>query len=256
MSAVTEGVQNAGPLAGRRALVTGASRGIGAEIVRRLAADGAAVAFTYGASAVEAEKLAAEVAADGGTVVAIQADSADPDQVARSVDEAVSKLGGLDVLVNNAGVAYGSEIESFPIEQFDRLVAVNVRAVFVAIQRAVPHLDTGGRIINIGSINADRVPGPGLSVYAMTKAAVAGLTRGLARDLGPRGITVNNVQPGPVATDMNPDEGEFADSMRQVMALGRYGQPRDIARVVSFLATPESGYITGAHWDVDGGFTV
>jgi 3-oxoacyl-[acyl-carrier protein] reductase len=234
MSAVTEGVQNAGPLAGRRALVTGASRGIGAEIVRRLAADGAAVAFTYGASAVEAEKLAAEVAADGGTVVAIQADSADPDQVARSVDEAVSKLGGLDVLVNNAGVAYGSEIESFPIEQFDRLVAVNVRAVFVAIQRAVPHLDTGGRIINIGSINADRVPGPGLSVYAMTKAAVAGLTRGLARDLGPRGITVNNVQPGPVATDMNPDEGEFADSMRQVMALGRYGQPRDIARVVSF----------------------
>jgi 3-oxoacyl-[acyl-carrier protein] reductase len=168
----------------------------------------------------------------------------------------VSKLGGLDVLVNNAGVAYGSEIESFPIEQFDRLVAVNVRAVFVAIQRAVPHLDTGGRIINIGSINADRVPGPGLSVYAMTKAAVAGLTRGLARDLGPRGITVNNVQPGPVATDMNPDEGEFADSMRQVMALGRYGQPRDIARVVSFLATPESGYITGAHWDVDGGFTV
>jgi 3-oxoacyl-[acyl-carrier protein] reductase len=256
MSAVTEGVQNAGPLAGRRALVTGASRGIGAEIVRRLAADGAAVAFTYGASAVEAEKLAAEVAADGGTVVAIQADSADPDQVARSVDEAVSKLGGLDALVNNAGVAYGSEIESFPIEQFDRLVAVNVRAVFVAIQCAVPHLDTGGRIINIGSINADRVPGPGLSVYAMTKAAVAGLTRGLARDLGPRGITVNNVQPGPVATDMNPDEGEFADSMRQVMALGRYGQPRDIARVVSFLATPESGYITGAHWDVDGGFTV
>jgi 3-oxoacyl-[acyl-carrier protein] reductase len=256
MSAVTEGVQNAGPLAGRRALVTGASRGIGAEIVRRLAADGAAVAFTYGASAVEAEKLAAEVAADVGTVVAIQADSADPDQVARSVDEAVSKLGGLDVLVNNAGVAYGSEIESFPIEQFDRLVAVNVRAVFVAIQRAVPHLDTGGRIINIGSINADRVPGPGLSVYAMTKAAVAGLTRGLARDLGPRGITVNNVQPGPVATDMNPEEGEFADSMRQVMALGRYGQPRDIARVVSFLATPESGYITGAHWDVDGGFTV
>jgi 3-oxoacyl-[acyl-carrier protein] reductase len=243
-------------LTGRRALVTGGSRGIGAEIVRRLAADGAAVAFTYGASAVEAEKLAAEIAADGGTAVAIQADSSDPGQDASSVDEAVSKLGGLDVLVNNAGVAHIDDIESFPLEQFDRLVSINVRAMFVATQRAVPHLGEGGRVINIGSINADRVPGPGLSVYAMTKGAVAGLTRGLARDLGPRGITVNNVQPGPIATDMNPDEGEFADSLRQVMALGRYGQPRDIASVVSYLAGPEASYITGVHWDVDGGFTV
>ena len=184
-------------LAGRRALVTGGSRGIGAEIVRRLAADGAAVAFTYGASAAEAEKLAAEVAADGGTAVAIQADSGDAEQVARSVDETVAQLGGLDVLVNNAGVAYMGDVESLTMEQFDRLVAINVKGVFAAIQRALPHLGTNGRIINIGSINADRVPGPGLSIYAMSKAAVAGLTRGLARDLGPRGITVNNVQPGP-----------------------------------------------------------
>jgi len=243
-------------LTGRRALVTGASRGIGAEIVRRLAADGAAVAFTYGASAAEAEKLAADVASAGGTAVAIQADSGDPAQVARSVDEAVEKLGGLDILVNNAGVAYLGDVETFPMEQFDRLLAINVRGVFAAIQRAVPHLGDSGRIINIGSINAERVPGPGLSVYAMSKGAVAGLTRGLARDLGPRGITVNNVQPGPIATDMNPAEGEFADAAREVMALGRYGHPRDVAGVVSYLAGPDAAYITGANWNVDGGFTV
>ncbi len=243
-------------LTGRRALVTGGSRGIGAEIVRRLAVDGAAVAFTYGASAADAEKLAAEVAGDGGTAVAIQADSADPDQVATSVDEAVAKLGGLDILVNNAGVFHLADIESFPLPEFDRLVAINVRGVFAAIQRAVPHLESGGRIINIGSINADRVPVPGLAVYAMTKAAVAGLTRGLARELGPRGITVNNIQPGPIATDMNPDQGEFADAAKQLIALGHYGNTHDIASAVSYLAGPESGYVTGANWNVDGGFTV
>jgi 3-oxoacyl-[acyl-carrier protein] reductase len=243
-------------LTGRRALVTGGSRGIGAEIVRRLAADGAAVAFTYGASVADAEKLVVQVAEAGGTAVAIQADSADPKQVASSVDETVAQLGGLDVLVNNAGVAYISDVESLTLEQFDRLVAINVKGVFVAIQRALTHLGEGGRIINIGSINAERVPGPGLSIYAMSKGAVAGLTRGLARELGPRGITVNNVQPGPIATDMNPEVGEFADSLREVMALGRYGQPRDIASVVSFLAGPEAAYVTGANWNVDGGFTV
>ncbi|OBK72939.1 3-oxoacyl-ACP reductase family protein [Mycobacterium sp. 1274761.0] len=243
-------------LQGRRALVTGASRGIGAAIVRRLAGDGAAVAFTYGRSAEEAEKLVAEITAESGTAVAIQADSADPVQVAAAVDQAVDHLGGLDVLVNNAGVAVLHDIESFPLEEFDRLLAINVRAVFVATQRAVPHLGANGRIINIGSINAERVPGPGLSGYAMTKAAVAGLTRGLARELGPRGITVNNVQPGPIDTDMNPDQGEFAESAKQVMAIGRYGQPSDIAGVVSYLAGPDTGYITGANWNVDGGFTV
>ena len=243
-------------LQGRRALVTGASRGIGAEIVRRLAADGASVAFTYGRSSAEAEKLVAEVTADGGKAVAIQADSADADQVAKSVDDAVAQLGGLDVLVNNAGVAVLRDIESFSLDEFDRQLAINVRAVFVAIQRAVPHLGSDGRIINIGSINADRVPGPGLAGYAMTKAAVAGLTRGLARELGPRGITVNNVQPGPIATDMNPDEGEFAEGAKQIMAIGRYGQPSDIAGVVSYLAGRDTGYITGANWNVDGGFTV
>ena len=243
-------------LQGRRALVTGASRGIGAEIVRRLAADGATVAFTYGSSAAEAEKLVAEVEGGGGKAVAMQADSADPAQVVASVDETVAQLGGLDILVNNAGVAIIGDIDTFPLEDFDRQVAINIRAVFAAIQRALPHLDTGGRIINIGSINADRVPGPGLAVYAMTKAAVAGLTRGLARDLGPRGITVNNVQPGPIATDMNPETGEFAEAAKQVMALGHYGHPRDVASAVSYLAGPEAAFVTGANWNVDGGFTV
>src|SRR4051794_34149729 len=170
-------------LTGRRALVTGGSRGTGAEIVRRLAADGAAVAFTYGASAADAEKLVAEVAEAGGRAHAIQADSADPEQVARSVDETVAELGGLDILVNNAGVAYVDDAAAFPLEQFDRLVAINIRAVFVAIQRAIPHLGDGGRIVNIGSVNAERVPQPGLSVYTMTKGAVASLTRALAREL-------------------------------------------------------------------------
>ncbi|MDT5019085.1 MAG: 3-oxoacyl-[acyl-carrier protein] reductase, partial [Mycobacterium sp.] len=197
-----------------------------------------------------------EVGELGGTAFAIQADSADPEQVIKSVDDAAAELGGLDILVNNAGVAYIADAETFPLEQFDRLVAINVRGMFVATQRALAHLGEGGRIINIGSINADRVPDAGLSVYAMTKGAVAALTRGLARELGPRGITVNNIQPGPIATDMNPDEGEFADAARKVMATGRYGHPRDIAGVVSYLAGPDTGYITGAHWDIDGGFAV
>ena len=224
--------------------------------MRRLAADGAAVAFTYGRSAPEAEKLVAEVAADGGTAVAIQADSADAAAVAKSVDDAVAALGGLDILVNNAGVAVLGDVESLSLDDFDRQLAINVRAVFVASQRAIAHLGDTGRIINIGSINAERVPGPGLAAYSMTKAAVAGLTRGMARDLGPRGITVNNVQPGPVNTDMNPDEGEFAEFAKGVMVTGKYGQPSDIAGVVSYLAGPDTGYITGASWNVDGGFTV
>jgi 3-oxoacyl-[acyl-carrier protein] reductase len=244
------------PLTGRRALVTGGSRGIGAEIVRRLASDGAAVAFTYGAAAAAAEKLVAEVNADGGTAVAIQADSADPAQVTAAVEQAVAALGGLDVLVNNAGVAHIAPIDDFPAEQFDRVVAINIGGMYWAVRSAVQHLSEGARIINIGSINADRVPGPGLSVYAMTKGAVSSFTRGLARELGPRGITVNNVQPGPIDTEANPDDGDFADSLKQVTAQGRYGHTRDVAAIVSFLAGPESGYVTGANWNVDGGFTV
>ncbi len=244
------------PLTGRRALVTGGSRGIGAETVRRLTADGAAVAFTYGASAIEAEKLVAEVTADGGTAVAIQADAADPAQIAAAVEQTVAELGGLDVLVNNAGVAHIAPIDDFPAEQYERVVAINIGGMYWAVRNAIKHLGEGARIINIGSINADRVPGPGLSVYAMTKGAVSSFTRGLARELGPRGITVNNVQPGPIDTDANPDDGDFAESLKQVTAQGRYGHTSDVAAVVSFLAGPESGYVTGANWNVDGGFTV
>lgn len=244
-------------LTGRRALVTGGSRGIGRETVRRLAADGAAVAFTYSASATDAEKLVAEVAANGGKAVAIKADSADPAQITAAVEQAVAELGGLDVLVNNAAVAHIAPIDEFPAEEYDRLVAVNIGGMYWAVRSAVKHLGEGSRIINIGSINADMIPVPGLSVYGMTKGAVASFTRGLARDLGPRGITVNNVQPGPIDTDANPDNGgEFPEGLKKVMALGRYGQVSDVAAIVSFLAGPESGYVTGANWNVDGGFTV
>jgi 3-oxoacyl-[acyl-carrier protein] reductase len=162
----------------------------------------------------------------------------------------------LDILVNNAGVAYGAPIESFPLEEFDRMVAVNVRGVFAAFQRAVPHLGSGGRIITIGSVNADRAPMAQFSVYALTKAAVAGLTRGLVRELGPRGITVNTIQPGPIATDMNPDDGDLSKVVGPLIAVGHYGQPRDIASAVAYLAHPESGFITGVTWNIDGGFVI
>lgn len=245
------------PLTGRRALVTGGSRGIGAETVRRLTADGAAVAFTYSASAAKADKVVAEVTANGGKTVAIQADSGDPAQVVAAVEQAAIELGGLDVLVNNAAVAHGALVDDFPAEQFDRLVAVNIGGMFWATRTAVKHLGEGSRIINIGSINADRIPTPGFSVYGMTKGAVASFTRGLARELGPRGITVNNVQPGPIDTDANPDNGgDFPESLKKLMPLGRYGHVNDVAAIVSFLAGPESGFVTGAHWNVDGGFTV
>ncbi|OBK80537.1 SDR family oxidoreductase [Mycobacterium sp. 1164985.4] len=247
---------SAAPLAGRRALVTGGSRGIGAEIVRRLSADGAAVAFTYSASGANAEKLAAELAGNGATVVAIQADAADGAQSAAAVERAVEDLGGLDIVVNNAGVAHIAPIDDFPAEEFERLVAINIGSTYWTTRTAIKHLGDGARIINIGSINADRIPGPGLSVYGLTKGAMSSFTRGLARDLGDRGITVNNVQPGPINTDANPDHGDFAESLKAVTTQGRYGHTTDVASLVAFLAGPESGYITGANLNVDGGFTV
>ena len=243
-------------LAGRRALVTGGSRGIGAGIVRRLAADGAAVAFTYRESKGPANSLEQEIIGSGGQALAVQADSEDPEALRAAVSETVERFSGLEVLVNNAGIFHVAPIEEFPPAEFDRLLAVNVRAIFVAIQAALPHLGAGGRIITIGSLAADRVPVGGMSVYSLTKAAVAGLSRGLARELGPRGITVNTIQPGPVDTDLNPDSGEFADAMRALTAVGHYAQPHDIADAVAFLARTEARFVTGTTWNVDGGYAL
>jgi 3-oxoacyl-[acyl-carrier protein] reductase len=242
-------------LSGQVALVTGGSRGIGAAIVKRLAAEGAAVAFTYSRAKPKADELVGAIAAAGGRAVALQADSADPGAVKHAVSETVRLLGGLDILVNNAGIAVMAPIDQYALEDFDRTFAVNVRAVFVAIQAAVAHLKAGGRIINIGSTNAERMPFQGGAVYAMSKSALQGLVQGISRDLGPRGITINNVQPGPVETDLNPASGSFADTMRGLMALPRYGTVEEIAGFVAYLAGPEAAYITGANLMIDGGFS-
>jgi len=245
------------PLAGKVAFVTGGARGIGAAIVRRLARDGAAVAFTYSSSASPAETLVADIAASGGKALALQADSADAVALTQAVDRAARELGRLDILVNNAGVAIAGELSSFALADFDHTLNVNVRAVFVATQAAVRHMGQGGaygRVITIGSTNSDRVPWAGFSVYGMSKAAIVGLTKGLARDLGPRGITVNNVQPGPVNTDMNPADGPMGGDMHSLMALNRHAHPDEIAGMVAYLAGPESGMVTGASLLIDGGF--
>ncbi|WP_248919217.1 3-oxoacyl-ACP reductase family protein [Pseudomonas entomophila] len=242
------------PLSGKVALVQGGSRGIGAAIVRRLAQDGAKVAFTYVSSAQTAEALAGEIVDAGGQALALRADSANTSAVQQAVADTVKAFGGLDILVNNAGVLAVAPVAEFDLDDFDRLLAVNVRSVFVATQAAVKHMGQGGRIINIGSTNAERMPFSGGAPYAMSKSALVGLTRGLARDLGPQGITVNNVQPGPVDTDMNPAKGEFADSLIPLMAIGRYGKVEEIASFVAYLAGPEAGYITGASLTADGGF--
>ena len=242
-------------LTGKVAMVTGASRGIGAAIAKRLAQDGAAVAITYLGAQTKADEVVRTIESAGGRAVAIRADSADADAVKQSVAETVRSLGRLDVLVNNAGVVVVSPLDKFALDDFDRMIAVNVRGVFVAAQEAARQMVDGGRIITIGSVNANRMPFEGGGVYAMTKAAVAGLTRGLARDLGSRGITVNNVQPGPVDTDMNPANGPFAETLKSFMALKRYGQGAEIAGLVSYLAGPEAGFITGASLTIDGGFS-
>lgn len=242
-------------LSGKVALVQGGSRGIGAAIVRRLAAHGAAVAFTYVSSADKARALQDSLIGDGGQALAIHADSADAAAIQNAVEATVQAFGRLDILVNNAGVLAVGPLASFSLEDFDRTLAVNVRSVFVATQAAARHMGDGGRIINIGSTNAERMPFAGGGPYAMSKSALVGLTKGLARDLGPRGITINNVQPGPVDTDMNPASGEFAESLTGLMAVGRYGQVEEVASFVAYLVGPEASYITGASLMIDGGFS-
>ncbi|HTF55524.1 MAG TPA: 3-oxoacyl-ACP reductase family protein [Pseudonocardia sp.] len=242
-------------LEGKVALVTGGSRGIGAGIAKRLAADGASVALTYANSKDQADQVVADIAAAGGTAFAIQADSAVEADVVASVTETVQRYGQLDILVNNAGGGTFATLDEMATADIDRTLAVNVRAVILAIRESLKHLGPGGRIINIGSINAERVPFAGISVYAASKGAIAGLTRGLARELAPKGITINNVQPGPVDTDNNPADGPAAPLMLAAMALDRFGDVSEIGAFVSFLAGPDSGYITGANLNIDGGFT-
>ncbi|RPE79764.1 SDR family NAD(P)-dependent oxidoreductase [Vulcaniibacterium tengchongense] len=243
------------PLAGKVALVTGGSRGIGAAIARKLAEDGADVALTYVNSEAQAQRVAAAVQAHGRRGLALRADSADPDAVAAAVERTVAELGRLDILVNNAGIfAYGP-YEDVGRGDFERMIAINVQAPFVAAQAASRHLREGGRIITIGSCLGERVGAPGMTLYALSKFAVVGLSKGLAQDLGPRGITANVVQPGPIDTDMNPADGEGAEHQRRGLPLGRYGEPEDVAAMVAHLAGPGGRYVTGAVLSVDGGFS-
>ena len=243
------------PLENKRALVTGGSRGIGAAVVRRLAREGAHVAVTYVSNPDQANETVRAAQALGVKALAVQADSADARAVVAAVGQTVRELGGIDILINNAGIAVIAPIDDYRLEDLDRTLAVNVRAVFVATQAAVTHMQSGGRIINIGSCNAERMPFAGGGVYAMSKAALVGLVKGLARDLGPRGITINNVQPGPVDTEMNPSDSDFAKMLVKQMALPRYGTVDEIASLVAYLAGPDAAYVTGASLTIDGGFT-
>jgi len=234
------------------ALVLGGSRGMGAAIARRLAAEGRPVAFTYAASPGPAAAVAAQVEAAGGTALAMAADSADAEAVRAAIEAAVARFGKLGVLVVNAGVLKAGTIDQFPLADFDRMLAVNVRGVFAAIHHAAPHLTDGGRVVVIGSNTAERIGGPGSSVYAMTKAAVAQLARGAALDLAPRQITVNTIQPGPIATDMTAD---LMDYITPRLPLGRIGEASEVAGLVAWLAGPDAGYMTGAALTIDGGWS-
>ncbi|MEK6313799.1 MAG: SDR family oxidoreductase [Burkholderia gladioli] len=241
-------------LQGKVAFVTGGSRGIGAGIVRRLASEGAAIALTYQRSAAVAEQLADSIRADGGRARVYPADGADTTALGAAIDAAAREFGKIDILVNNAGILRLGTIDALSLEDFDSTLAVNVRGVFVAVKAVLPYMGEGSRIINIGSVNADRVPFPGAAAYAMSKSALKGLVQGLSRDLAPKGITINNVQPGPVNTDMNPEESEFARALHGVMAVQRHASPAEIAGMVAYLAGPEAAFVTGASLNIDGGF--
>jgi 3-oxoacyl-[acyl-carrier protein] reductase len=236
---------------GKVALVTGGSKGIGAGIVRRLAADGAAVAFTYSSSEEKALQLVREITSEGGKVLSLKADSASEEELRAAVAKTTEALGGLDIFVSNAGILIRGPIDTYRLEDFDRMVAINVRAAFVGIQASAQDMKDGGRIVLIGSNTAIRTAFPGASVYSMTKAALTGLVRGAAIDLAPRAITVNNVQPGPTDTDM---ASSHAELIKPLIPLKRMGSVSEVASFVSYLASEEAGFITGASLTIDGGY--
>ncbi|MEU3778173.1 SDR family oxidoreductase [Streptomyces sp. NPDC032472] len=242
-------------LTGKVALVTGGSRGIGAATARQLAGAGAAVALTYVRAADQAREVAEQIEADGGRAVALQADLTEPTAAAEAVERTVRELGRIDILVNNAGFLTYGPLEEVSAEELDRVLAVDVRSVFLASQAAARHMADGGRIISIGSCFNGRVPGSNFVLQATAKSALIGLTKGLARELGPRGITATVVDPGPIDTDMNPADGETADHQRSLTALGRYGRAEDVADAVAYLAGPGGRYVTGTSLAVDGGYT-
>ena len=240
-------------LEGKIALITGGSRGIGAAIATRLAAEGANVAITYTKGADAAASVVKEIERAGGKAIAIQADAADANAVKAAVEKTFASFRRLDVLVNNAGTAIPKPFEEATLEEMDRVLAINVRGVFVATQAALKHMNSGGRVIMIGSAVGERVAAPGLVPYAGTKGAVKMFTQALAREIGSRGITVNNVQPGPIDTDLNPAAGEWALPQKAATALNRSGSVDEVAALVAFVAGPEASYITGANLTVDGG---
>ncbi|AYY12882.1 SDR family oxidoreductase [Actinobacteria bacterium YIM 96077] len=241
-------------LTGKVAVVTGGSRGIGAAIASRLAEDGADVVVTYRSRADEAATVVEKIESGGRRALALAADSADPQAVTWVIDETVRQLGRLDILVANAGVFPMGPLEEVTLDEVDSTLAVHVRGVFLAAQAAAAHMGDGGRIISIGSCLAERVPVAGITLYSMSKSALTGLTKGLARDLGPRGITANVVHPGPTDTDMNPADSDEAADERALTALGRYGTPADVAGMVSYLAGGDGAWVTGASFAVDGGY--
>ena len=244
---------NMNKLEGKIALITGGSRGIGAAIAKRLAADGANVAITYTKGADAAASVVKEIERAGRKAISIQADAADAEAVKVAVEKTVATLGGLDVLVNNAGTAIPKKFEETTLEEMDRIIDVNIRGAFVATQAALKHMKDGGRIIMIGSCVGERMMTPGLVPYSATKGAVNMFTQGLSREVGNRGITVNNIQPGPIDTELNPAAGEWAAPQKAATALNRYGSVDDVAALVAFVAGPEASYITGANLTVDGG---
>ncbi|MGW1344885.1 SDR family NAD(P)-dependent oxidoreductase [Kribbella sp. NPDC002412] len=242
-------------LTGKKALVTGGSRGIGAATAIALAERGADVALTYNSSPDAAAKVVKEIEALGRRAYALPVDAADASAVADGVALAAERLGGLDILVNNAGVGAIGPMNDFTLDDIDRVLAVNIRGVYAAAQAAAPRLSDGGRLIHLGSCAAARVTSPGMTLYAMSKAALVGLSKGLARELGARGITSNVVQPGPIDTDMNPADGPFAAPQIADLALSRFGTPTEVAAAITYLAGPQAAFLTGTELTLDGGHT-